>query len=216
MPQAVDHPRSPVTPDDLDEIVQLAVTTLREVPDAAWDGRAGTLEWSCWETVEHTADDLFAYAAQLGPKAQPLTGYVPFVTERRTPGGPGNTIRVDRSAGPAGLLQALEACGGLMIAMARTTPPPVRAFHPDGISDAEGFAAMSIVETAVHTHDLATGLGLPWQPPAGVCARVLARLFPDAPNDTDPWPTLLWATGRAELPGRPRLTEWRWYGEPRP
>jgi hypothetical protein len=67
----------------------------------------------------------------------------------------------------------------------------------------------------VHTHDLAEGLGLAWHPPADLCARVLARLFPGAPRDEAPWPTLLWATGRAELPGRPRLTTWRWYGEPR-
>jgi hypothetical protein len=73
---------------------------------------------------------------------------------------------------------------------------------------------MGVVETLVHTGDLANGLGLTWEPPAALCARVLRRLFPDAPADTDPWRTLLWATGRAELPGRPRLTSWRWYGEP--
>jgi hypothetical protein len=27
------------------------------------------------------------------------------------------------------------------------------------------------------------------------------------------WPTLLWATGRAELPRHPRRTEWRWHAE---
>ena len=41
------------------------------------------------------------------------------------------------------------------------------------------------------------------------------RLFPGAPETTAPWPTLLWATGRAELPGHPRLTTWRWHGTPR-
>lgn len=70
---------------------------------------------------------------------------------------------------------------------------------------------MGIVETLVHTHDLAAGLGLSWQPPADLCHRVLVRLFPDAPTDTDRWSTLLWATGRTDLPGHPRLTEWRWY-----
>jgi hypothetical protein len=214
MSRPADQPRSPVTPDDLDEIVALAVAALGEVPEAAWDGRAGTLEWDCWETVEHIADDLFAYAAQLGPRKPPLTSYVPFEAERRHSGGPANTIRADKAAGVAGLLQVLESCGGLMSAIARSVPPQARGFHPDGVSDAEGFTAMSIVETAVHMHDLATGLGLRWQPPAGPCARVLARLFPGAPADTDPWDTLLWATGRGELPGRPRLTQWRWYGEP--
>jgi hypothetical protein len=98
--------------------------------------------------------------------------------------------------------------------MVRTTSPSVRAYHGFGVSDPEGFAAMGVVETLVHTGDLADGLGLAWDPPAALCARVLHRLFPDAPPDTDPWRTLLWATGRAELPGRPRLTSWRWYGEP--
>ena len=46
----------PVTADDVGQAVQLAVSTLREVPPAAWDGRAGSLEWDCWETIEHLCD----------------------------------------------------------------------------------------------------------------------------------------------------------------
>lgn len=196
--------------------VQLAVATLRKAPPEGWDAKAGSLEWTCWETAEHLSDDLFAYAAQLGPKAPPMDGEVPFVWESRRPGGPANAVHANRAAGPAGLLQVLEACGGMLVAMVRGTPPGVRAHHVFGASDPEGFAAMGIVETLVHTHDLAAGLGLVWEPPAALCARVLERLFPDAPHDTDPWPTLLWATGRGELPGRPRLTSWRWHGSPPP
>ncbi|MDP9841314.1 hypothetical protein [Streptosporangium lutulentum] len=204
-----------MTADDLDWAVRLAVGALREASPAAWDGKAGSLEWDCWETVEHLSDDLFAYAAQLGLRTPPLDGYVPFAVERRRPGGPANTVHADRAAGPAGLLQVLEASGALLVAMVSTTPSQVRAHHVFGASDPEGFAAMGIVETLVHTHDLAKGLGLTWNPPAELCSRVLTRLFPDAPRTTDPWSTLLWATGRAELPGHPRLTTWRWYGEPR-
>lgn len=40
-----------------------------------------------------------------------------------------------------------------------------------------------------------------WNPPADLCTRVLARLFPHAPATTSPWPTLLRATGRGDLPG---------------
>lgn len=207
--------RPPAPADDLDFAVQLAVAVLREAPPAAWEGKAGSLEWDCWETVEHLSDDLFAYAAQLGPKAPPLDGEVPFVWESRRPGGPANAIHADRKAGPAGLLQVLEASGALLVAMVRTTSPQTRAHHVFGVSDPEGFAAMGIVETLVHTHDLAQGIGLAWNPPADLCSRVLARLFPDAPSSTDPWSALLWATGRAELPGRPRLTAWRWDGTPR-
>ncbi|GAA2221067.1 hypothetical protein GCM10010232_01350 [Streptomyces amakusaensis] len=223
-------PASPVTADDLDLAVQLALTALREVPPAAWDAKAGTLEWDRWETVEHLGDDFFAYAVQLGPRKPPMDGDVPFVFERHRPGGPSRAIRADRAAGPAGLLRVLEASGALLVAMVRTTPPQVRAHHLFGASDAEGFAAMGIVEALVHTHDLAQGLELAWNPPADLCARVLTRLFPDAPDTsdapdasdpkglpdrTDPWTTLLWATGRAELPGRARLTTWRWDGNPR-
>ncbi|MEV7373950.1 maleylpyruvate isomerase N-terminal domain-containing protein [Streptomyces sp. NPDC090301] len=207
--------RASVTADDLDRAVRLAVAVLREAPPAAWDDKAGSLDWDCWETVEHLGDDLFAYAAQLGLRTPPLDREVPFVYERRRPGGPANTIHANREAGADGLLQVLEASGALLVAMVRTTPAQIRAHHVFGASDPEGFAAMGIVETLVHTHDLAQGLGLAWNPPADLCSRVLTRLFPDAPSSTDPWPTLLWATGRGELPGHPRLTTWRWHGTPR-
>ncbi|TGA86048.1 DinB family protein [Streptomyces sp. MZ04] len=205
----------PVTADDLDQSIQLALATLREAPAAAWDTKAGTLRWTCWETVEHLSDDYFAYAAQLGPRAPSLDGPVPFIWEPRQTDGPWNAIHADREAGPAGLLQVLEATGAMLTAMVRTAPPELRSFHGFGASDPEGFAAMGIVETVVHTYDLAEGLGLKWTPPADVCARVLHRLFPDVPSASEPWPTLLWATGRGELPGQERRTSWRWYGEPR-
>ncbi|MFB9365858.1 maleylpyruvate isomerase N-terminal domain-containing protein [Kitasatospora albolonga] len=205
----------PVTADDLDQAVQLALTTLRQAPPTTdWDRPAGALTWTCWETVEHLADDLFAYAAQLGPRRPPLTREVPFVWEARREGGPANAIHADRSAGPEGLLQVLEAAGSFLVALVRVSAPEVRAYHGYGISDPEGFAAMGIVETLVHTHDLAEGLGLAWEPPAGLCARTVARLFPEAPTGEDPWRTLLWCTGRADLPGRQRPVRWRWDGRP--
>ncbi len=205
-----------MTADDVSFAVRLAVSTVAGAPAAAWQNQAGLLEWDCWETVEHLCDDLFSYAARMGPASPPVDGRIPFVSESRRPGGPDSTIYVDRAAGPAGLLQALEACGGLLVAMVRTTTPQVRAFHVYGVSDAEGFAAMGVTETLVHMRDVTQGLGLAWNPPADLCARVLARLFPDAPVTTSAWPTLLWATGRGELPGLSRLTEWRWYAAPRP
>ncbi|SEQ35337.1 hypothetical protein SAMN04487983_1004232 [Streptomyces sp. yr375] len=195
--------------------VRLAVAALRSADGADWDVNAGSLEWSCWETVEHLADDLFAYAAQLGPEKPPLDTEVAFVWSRKRPGGPSNVIFADRAAGAGGLVQVLEACGALLTAMVRTAAPGVRAHHGFGVSDAEGFAAMGVVETLVHLHDVAEGLGVGWTPDAGLCDRVLARLFPDAPTGTDRWPTLLWATGRGEIPGHARLTRWRWYGAPR-
>ncbi|MFE2581661.1 DinB family protein [Streptomyces sp. NPDC059378] len=204
----------PVTADDVTTAVRLAADVLRAAEAADWDAKAGSLEWSCWETVEHLADDLFAYAAQLGPERPPSDRDVPFVWSARRPGGPANVVFADRAAGPAGLVQVLEASGALLAAMVRTTAPTVRAHHVFGAADPEGFAAMGVVETLVHLHDVATGLGVGWTPDADLCGRVLTRLFPHAPTGTDGWATLLWATGRGELEGHARLTRWRWYGAP--
>ncbi|RVU23891.1 hypothetical protein EOT10_17705 [Streptomyces antnestii] len=206
------HP-GPVTADDVAHAVRLSVAVLGGAPDADWGVRAGSLDWDCWETAEHLADDLFAYAAQLGPARPPLDTEVPFDWTRRRPGGPANVVFARREAGPAGLLQVLDASGALLVAMVRTTPQDTRAHHVFGLSDPAGFAAMGVVETLVHTQDIAEGLGLRWTPPDALCARALARLFPDAPRDGAPWRTLLWATGRGELPGRERLTSWRWNAE---
>lgn len=205
--------RSVVTAEDLDHAVRLAVEVLREVPEQAWRSKAGSLRWDRWETVEHLSDDLFSYAVQLG--APRLDDLVPFLWRPRRDGGPHNAVHADAEAGPAGLLQTLRATAALLVAMVRTASPQVRSYHAYGTSDPEGFAAMGIVETLVHTHDVTEGLGLRWDPPAQMCTRVLERLFPDAPASAGPWTALLWSTGRAELPGRARLTSWRWDGRPR-
>jgi hypothetical protein len=200
----------PITADDVQLSVRLAVDALTDAPQA-WDEPAGSLTWTCWETGEHVADDLFYYAAQIGTRA---AGDVPFGLARRRPEGPANTITADREAGPAGLLQVIEACGALLARVVRGTPPEQRAHHVFGRGDAEGFAAMGVVEVLVHAHDMAMGLGVPWQPPADLCGRVLTRLFPDVTPAADPWQTLLWATGRTALADRPQRTRWRWHSAP--
>lgn len=200
--------------DDVLEAVRLCVDTLAEAAGGDWAVPAGPLTWSCWDTAGHLADDLFAYAVQIGPRTPPLTREVPFHWAPSQPGAPLNAVHADPEAGVTGLLQVLEACGALLAAMVRVTPGAVRAHHVFGRSDAEGFAAMGVVETLVHTDDLARGLGLDWNPPAHLAARALERLFPGAPREDEPWPTLLWATGRGVLPGRERLGSWRWDGRP--
>ncbi|MBM7438225.1 VOC family protein [Streptomyces sp. HB132] len=206
--------RLPVTADDVTLAVRLAVDVMAQAPGDGWRNPAGTLEWDCWETVEHLSDDLFSYAVQLGPRKPPQDRLVPYHFAPRREGGPWNMVFADPEAGSTGLLQTLEASGSLLGAMVRTTPADVRSHHAWGLSDPEGFAAMGIVETLVHTHDVAAGLSLPWTPPRDLCDRVLARLFPDAPDDEDRWTVLLWSTGRADLPGRDRVTSWKWHGAP--
>ena len=200
--------------DDVLRACSLARGTLATATHRDWHVPAGGLEWSCWETVEHMSDDLFVYAAQLGPAHPSTSTHVPFGWHRRREGGPLLTIFVDPAEKPSGLLQVFEACGSMLSAMINAVPPERRSFHPYGPSDASGFAAMGVVEVLVHTHDVATGLDLAWAPPADLCRGALSRLFPGAPSAGEPWPTLLWATGRADLPGLPAQVSWTWDGTP--
>lgn len=204
------HP-GPVTADDLDAAVAAAVAAFRPAAEADWSVRAGPLEWTCWETVEHLADDLFYYAAQLAPVA--LDRDLPLEAEARGPGGAVNTIRAEPLAGVGGLLDVLVACGALLGAMVRTVPPERVGYHGFGLADAEASAAMGVLETLVHTDDVAAGLGLPRPADPERAARVLARLLPEVDPGDDAWTALLWATGRADLPGRERRTRWRWRNE---
>ena len=191
----------PITADDVQHAVAAAVDTLAGAADRDWHIPAAGLDWDCWETLEHLSDDLFSYAAQLGPRRPPLTGHIPFARQPRRPGGPANAIFSDPVAGNAGLLEVLEACGALLSAIVRVSLPELRAYHVFGVSDPAGFAAMGVVEALVHTHDVATALGLGWTPDADLAARVLSRLFPDAPR-------LHRSLAHTALGHRPRRNRW--------
>lgn len=186
---------------DVDEAVAVTARALREVADRDWTAAAAGLEWSCHDTAVHIADDFIGYATQLTGRA--TDSYAPF------------EISAQPGATPAGLVRVIEATGGLLSAAVRTTPDGVRAWHPYGMAGPGGFAAMGVVEALLHTYDILGALGVPgWRPPGHLPARVLDTLFPHVPRTDDPWRTLLWATGRADLDDRPRLAVWRWYADP--
>ncbi|GAB3073761.1 hypothetical protein GCM10027053_44160 [Intrasporangium mesophilum] len=168
---------------------------LDPVLDGDWSVTAGDLEWTCRHTAAHIADDLFSYASQV--VAEPRDIYLPI------------EAAVDPAATPQQLVRCIAMCGELLRLAVTAAPAASRAWHPYGTSDPEGFAAMGITETLVHTYDIARGLGLDWAPPAEVSAAVVARLFPEAPVG-DPSAVLLWCTGRTPLADRPRRTSWRW------
>jgi hypothetical protein len=108
MPPHQDGPgRALVAAADVTLAVRLAVAALGRAPAEAWGNQVGSLEWDCWEAVEHIADGLFAYATQLTP-GTPEGGYVPIAMTNTRPGGAESAIHVDRANGPAGLLQRLR------------------------------------------------------------------------------------------------------------
>ncbi|WP_406719529.1 GNAT family N-acetyltransferase [Streptomyces althioticus] len=187
----------------MEAAVAHSVAALGAVTDRDWAGvRAGRLEWTCRETAVHVAGDLIGYATQLAGREQ--DAYAPF------------DIALLDDADNAGTLRVVSAMGVLLAAAVRTTPRSVRAFHPFPFRHAgrEGFAAMGIAEVLLHTHDIAEGLGIAYEPPADLCEFVLARIFPHVKPGPAPWPTLLWATGRGELEGREPVTAWRWCNNP--
>jgi hypothetical protein len=184
-----------VTADDLDVAISSVMSGLLPLTDRDWSVRAGSLEWDCWHTAEHIGDCLLSYAWQLA--VQPTARYVRAVAT------------AEKDASPAEVLEFAVTGGRVLASMVRTSPAHVRAFHPAGTADPEGFTALGCNEALLHGNDIAQAFGRSLDPPHGVCRRVLARLYPHAPagaGDADPWRSLLWAGGRIELPGRPHPT----------
>jgi len=182
--------------DELDRAVRVAVVAMSGADSADWSLPAGSLEWDCRTTVCHVASDFVGYAGQLtAPREH---GYAPF------------DVVLEGVPDPTGLCDVVRATGGVLSAVVRTAPAETLSWHPYGMAGPQDFAAMGMVELLVHTEDLSRGLGFPWNPPDDLCERVLAHLFPGAAVDHEPWPTLLWATGRVALEALPRQDSWRW------
>lgn len=137
--------------DDVAHAVNTACSFLEGAAERDWSMSAGDLDWTCRATGEHIASDLIAYAGQL--IGEPLSGYVPF------------DIQVEEGATTRGLVAVIRTTGGLLAAAVATVPASARGWHPYGMGDREAFAAMGIVETFVHTYDIAQGLGLVWSAP---------------------------------------------------
>ena len=178
-----------VEADDLIAVGRLCTVALRPAADGDWTVKAGDLDWDCRQTLEHMLSAQMFYAANLAMRS----------TSR---------LRGPRSAEPgasiADLIALIEPCATIVARVAAEAPAAARGFHPQGLADAEGFLGMACNELLIHAHDVARGLKLDYRPPAELADKVLRRLYPWAPKDTDPWPTLLWAAGRASLGGWPR------------
>ncbi|WP_199430353.1 maleylpyruvate isomerase family mycothiol-dependent enzyme [Qaidamihabitans albus] len=164
-----------------------------------WSAPVPELKWSVREVAAHIGDTLSWYANDLAAGA----------TELST-----KDIRVRPDSSPVDLARTVSASVTVLAAVVDAGGPDARGWHPWGIADASGFAAMGCDELLVHTGDAARGLGVAFTPSPEPASATLRRLFPWAPAEAEPWRTLLWANGRTALPGRPRLTGWRWHCAP--
>jgi uncharacterized protein (TIGR03083 family) len=185
---------------DLRSATRFAMTALRPYTSEDWSRPAGDLDWDCRDTLDHLANALTFYAGQVATRA---TG-----ARRRLRAG-------DADASPAQLLESVESASAILCHLLEGMGPADRAWHPAGMADASGFAAMGVDEVLVHTHDISLGLGRSFEYRTSVTERVVKRLFPWAPPEPDPWTTLLWCNGRIELGDSPRLeSDWWWWCEP--
>ena len=189
-------------PDHLDVLAAAEVShnTLASAVDSDWTALAGELEWDCRFTLDHVSNALMFYAGSLATNA----------TERiRNTRNPGDGLSI------ADLLASLKISAAILARVIEAQPASARAFHPAGMADPSGFAAMGCDEILIHTADIAAGLGVVFQPTSDLAARIVGRLFPWAPTDIDQWQTLLWANGRTWLPYLGVLeNNWQWHCKP--
>lgn len=194
--------RAPITADDVDSVISCLMDRLRPAVEVDWSVPAGTLEWTCWATAEHLGQVFAHYGSQLAIRAR--TRYVRWAARVQQPDAP-----------PAGALDFVEGIGRMFAMVVRGSAPDVRIFHPYGRADPEGMAGGACIEALIHGYDIASGLGLRFDPPIALCDGILARMWPHLPDlQTDSWTALRWATGRVELPGRPHADTWKWRATP--
>ena len=187
-------------PDDVLAASEAAHALLAPLADRDWSVIAGDLEWDCRETLEHVAYVQLFYATHAADSSQ-----------RRLP-----SARLDNANRPIPeLVQLHLSLSNVLAAVLRGMPEDARGWHPAGLADRYGFAAMACTETLVHTNDIAQGLGVDFTPPPDIATRTLARLFPWVHDDGDPWQTLLYAAGRRGLGGNERRApNWSWQCAP--
>jgi len=187
-------------PDDIRVAAQLSYELLEPMSGTDWTRRAGDLDWDCRHTLEHVVYCLDSYSLFLATPSP----------ER--PPRPRNPYP-ELSSGE--LLVIMQRRAAVLAAVVTAAAPTARGFHIWGQPDPSGYIAIACVETLLHTDDISRGLGRAWQPPDALCQRILARLFPWAPNDVDPWSALRWATGRQALSGYGDTpANWAWHASP--
>jgi hypothetical protein len=183
------------SPEDFAALSRLVLDAWRSGVDRDWSVPAGTLEWSCWKTADHTVDCVFSYAFFLASRRQDT--YPPFGELHALP-----------NATPTDLVDGLQASATMLSSVIATAEPDARAvigLWPRAQNGTpRDFAARGALEMILHAHDVCTGLDITFDPPQDVCARLrdYASEWPGQaplPATDDAWSDLLERSGRARL-----------------
>ena len=188
--RAVDPERSErEAADRFEEAHELVLRALRELVDSDWSMPAGTLQWSCRETLDHMIDCILSYALQLAAQAE--DGFLPFQQLHPLP-----------EATTADLVDGLRGVGRIFAALIRAVPADSVASDGVYALDVDEWAARGSYEILLHAHDVLRGHGVRFEPPATLCRWVLAspRLWmldrDLAAQTRHAWEALLLGSGR--------------------
>jgi uncharacterized protein (TIGR03083 family) len=188
-----------VTGDDVLSAAEQCRALLEPLVGEDWGAPVPGLDFTVASVLAHAANAALWYAADMWSGREDNAAF---------------DVKVLVDVPNEKIVTSIEVGARVLACGLDVAPDDLRGFHPFGSPDPSGFAAMACDELLVHTADAAAGLGGTFRGDELLAAAVLARLYPWHAVDGDPWETLLWANGRAELPGRPFQTHWRWHCEP--
>jgi uncharacterized protein (TIGR03083 family) len=159
-----EDPDPPVfSPDDLKALSEVVVAAWQQGTERDWSVPAGTLGWSCRTTAEHVIDAALMPALNLA--SQRLNAYAPF-----------DVLRFAPEPTAADLVDCLRATTTAAWAIIYTAAPEARAVIRRRpvveVGKRDDFSARCALELALHAHDVCSGLGIPFDPPAELCARL--------------------------------------------
>jgi hypothetical protein len=178
-----------MTDHELTEALDRAFPALSEVVDLDWTLPAGSLDWSCWETIDHTVDCVLSFALQLGEPSD--SGFHPFAP-----------LHAEETAIPSDLIRGLRSVSALFLAITRNSPEALTA--SDGIVNltVADWRARTAYEVILHTYDVRVGLGQDFSIPAPLSTSIMASpalwMFErsQSRSGADPWDTLIRGSGR--------------------
>jgi uncharacterized protein (TIGR03083 family) len=189
----------PMDGSNLAQSARSSAAFLASTVDLDWDRPIPDMTWSVRKVVAHISEVLLWYATDLAAGNTELSTM---------------DLTVRPTDKPDELIRTITAFSTTLALVVDGVAPGQRGWHPDGLADSTGFAAMGCDEILVHTYDAARGLGLEFEPSEVLSNGILRRLFPWAPQDADTWQALLWANGRVELSDRPRQLQWHRHPAP--
>lgn len=187
------------TVSDLEELTELVCDAWTVGADSDWSATAGSLEWDCRTTADHAVDTVLAPAFFLASRN--TEGYSDFGWDPFTMGD---------KATPRNLVDGLRTASRILTATVVAAEPGARAAiwrRPVvEVRPPADFVPRGAMELILHAHDVCLGLGVPFEPPAELAARLRdhTREWPmwgiwggRLGATDDPWRDLLEGSGRS-------------------